>query len=325
MNLPTRGIGSRTVDAVREAARAAGSSLWLAAASASGAGGRAGGALGGFLALIEALARAIDGLALHEQVDHVLGASGLLEHHRKDKADRSETRVENLLELVSAARGFEPEGELPPLQSFLAHAVLESGEAQGSEGEDCVQMMTLHTAKGLEFPLVFLTGMEDGLFPHQRSLNDLDGLEEERRLCYVGMTRAMRQLYFTYAEQRRLHGVDSYNAPSRFLAEVPAPLIEEVRARIRVSQPGYGRAGHGMAGTRATAARAGAAHARSGGSLAESIEGGMRLGSRVRHGKFGEGVVLTVEGQGPHARIQVNFERQGSKWLMLQYANLEVM
>jgi DNA helicase-2/ATP-dependent DNA helicase PcrA len=315
VNLPARGIGSRTIDALREAARAAGSSLWLAASSASGAGGRAGTALAGFLALIESLARAIEGLALHEQVDYVINASGLLEHHRKEKADRSEARVENLLELVSAARGFEPEGELPPLQSFLAHAVLESGEGQGSEGEDCVQMMTLHTAKGLEFPLVFLTGMEDGLFPHQRSTGDIDGLEEERRLCYVGMTRAMRQLYFTYAEQRRLHGVDSYNAPSRFLSEVPPALIEEVRPRIRISQPGYGASGHGPGSAR------GAADS----TLQEAIGGGMRLGSRVRHGKFGEGIVLTVEGQGPHARIQVNFERQGSKWLMLQYANLEVV
>jgi DNA helicase-2/ATP-dependent DNA helicase PcrA len=317
VNLPARGIGARTVDVLREAARAAGSSLWLAAGSGGGGGGRAGGALAQFLALIEALARAIDGLPLYEQVDHVINASGLLAHHQKEKADRSEARCENLLELVSAARGYEPEGELAPLQSFLAHAVLESGEGQGSEGEDCVQMMTLHTAKGLEFPLVFLAGMEDGLFPHQRSLNDLDGLEEERRLCYVGMTRAMRQLYFTYAEQRRLHGVDSYNAPSRFLSEVPPALIEEVRPRIRLSQPGYGTGGPAHA--------AGAAHARAGASLAETLGGGMRLGSRVRHGKFGEGVVLTVEGQGPHARIQVNFERQGSKWLMLQYANLEVM
>ena len=191
--------------------------------------------------------------------------------------------------------------------------MLESGEAQGDAWEDCVQMMTLHTAKGLEFPLVFLCGMEDGLFPHQRSVNDLDGLEEERRLCYVGMTRAMKQLYFTYAEQRRLHGVDSYNAPSRFIQEVPPAMIAEVRPRIRVSHtpvsvslPERGR-GWGSA------------------SLSETIGGGMRLGTRVRHGKFGEGVVLTVEGQGPHARVQVNFEQQGSKWLMLQYANLELM
>ncbi len=315
VNLPARGIGSRTIDALREGARAAGSSLWLAAVAASGAGGRAGVALAEFLALIESLARALGGLALHEQVDHVINASGLLQHHQKEKPDRSEARAENLLELVSAARGFEPEGELPPLQSFLAHAVLESGEGQGSEGEDCVQMMTLHTAKGLEFPLVFLAGMEDGLFPHQRSTGDLDGLEEERRLCYVGMTRAMRQLYFTYAEQRRLHGVDSYNAPSRFLSEVPAALIEEVRPRIRLSQPGFGASGRS----------GGASTATDGGTLQEAIGGGMRLGSRVRHGKFGEGIVLNVEGQGPHARIQVNFERQGSKWLMLQYANLEVV
>jgi DNA helicase-2/ATP-dependent DNA helicase PcrA len=165
----------------------------------------------------------------------VINGSGLIEHHQKDKADRGEARVENLNELVSAARGFEPESDLPPLQSFLSHAVLESGETQGDAWEDCVQMMTLHTAKGLEFPLVFLCGLEDGLFPHQRSINDLDGLEEERRLCYVGMTRAMKQLYFTYAEQRRLHGVDSYNSPSRFLQEVPPAMIEEVRPRIRVT------------------------------------------------------------------------------------------
>jgi DNA helicase II / ATP-dependent DNA helicase PcrA len=257
-------------------------------------------------------------------VDRVITGSGLIEHHQKDKADRGEARVENLNELVSAARGYEPEGELAPLQSFLAHAVLESGEAQGGEFEDCVQMMTLHSAKGLEFPLVFLCGMEDGLFPHQRSQSDLEGLEEERRLCYVGMTRAMRALYFTYAEQRRLHGADTYNAPSRFLGEVPAAMIEEVRPRIRVSQrpPELGRfeAAGGMGGARAARAGSGSRSV-----LGEALEGGMRLGCRVRHGKFGEGVVLTIEGQGPHARVQVNFERQGSKWLMLQYANLQVV
>jgi len=316
VNLPPRGIGNKTIDSIREAARGAGSSLWRAAgaAVAAGEGGRAAAALLGFMQLIEQLTRAIAGLALHEQVDHVINASGLIDHHQKDKADRGEARVENLNELVSAARGFEPESDLPPLQSFLSHAVLESGETQGEAFEDCVQMMTLHTAKGLEFPLVFLCGLEDGLFPHQRSINDLDGLEEERRLCYVGMTRAMKQLYFTYAEQRRLHGADTYNAPSRFLQELPPAMIDEVRPRIRVTHtpsPGIAAAGGRRAVGRAP--------------LMETLSDGMRLGTRVRHGKFGEGVVLTVEGQGPHARVQVNFEQQGSKWLMLQYANLEVM
>ena len=317
VNLPPRGIGAKSVDAIREAARGAGSSLWRAAAASvsSGEVGRAATALLGFMQLIEKLAHGIEALPLYEQVDQAITGSALIEHYQKDKADRGEARVENLLELVSAARGYEPEGDMPPLQSFLAHAVLESGEAQGDAWEDCVQMMTLHTAKGLEFPLVFLCGLEDGLFPHQRSVNDLDGLEEERRLCYVGMTRAMKQLYFTYAEQRRMHGVDSYNAPSRFIQEIPPAMIAEVRPRIRVSQS------HLPSSIAVPKRRRGWDT----GSLTESIGGGMRLGTRVRHGKFGEGVVLTVEGQGPHARVQVNFEQQGSKWLMLQYANLEVM
>jgi DNA helicase-2/ATP-dependent DNA helicase PcrA len=316
VNLPPRGIGNKTVDTIRDAARGAGSSLWRSAgaAVAAGEGGRAAAALLGFMQLIEQLTQAIVGLSLHEQVDHVINASGLLEHHQKDKADRGEARVENLNELVSAARGFEPDSDLPPLQSFLSHAVLESGDTQGDAWEDCVQMMTLHTAKGLEFPLVFLCGLEDGLFPHQRSINDLDGLEEERRLCYVGMTRAMQQLYFTYAEQRRLHGVDSYNSPSRFIQEIPPAMIEEVRPRIRIAHA-----------PPSDSAASGGRRALGRGALMETISDGMRLGTRVRHGKFGEGVVLTVEGQGPHARVQVNFEQQGSKWLMLQYANLEVM
>jgi DNA helicase-2/ATP-dependent DNA helicase PcrA len=198
--------------------------------------------------------------------------------------------------------GSEGEEAMPPLDSFLAHAVLESGEGQAEAWEDCVQMMTLHTAKGLEFPVVFLAGMEDGLFPHQRSLNDLDSLEEERRLAYVGTTRAMRYLYITYAEQRRLHGIDSYGQPSRFIKEIPEELVEEVRPRIT---PSRGRV-HGTP----TALRE------------ESAVPGLRLGTRVTHPKFGAGVVLAIEGQGPNARIQVNFENDGSKWLMLQYANL---
>src|SRR6267378_2165421 len=308
VNLPTRGVGAKSLDVLREYARGAGCSLWEAAAACSGAGGalgaRAGSAIHGFLALIERLAGETRPLVLHEQVDQVLKASGLIEHYRREKAERGEARAENLDELVSAARGFTPEGaELPPLEAFLAHAALESGEGQADEWEDCVQMMTLHSAKGLEFPVVFLCGMEEGLFPHQRSLTDLEGLEEERRLCYVGMTRAMRQLYLSWAEQRRLHGVDSYGQASRFVREIPEELLEEVRPRVQVSRPvAVGRF-----------------------RLEEPAVGGVRLGARVRHGKFGEGVILNVEGNGPHARVQVSFESQGTKWLMVQYANLEAL
>jgi DNA helicase-2/ATP-dependent DNA helicase PcrA len=306
VNLPTRGIGAKSLDAIREYAKGAGSTLWEAAAACIGdaLGPKASQALHGFMSLIERLAHELKSLPLHEQVDHVLQGSGLIEFYKREKADRGEARVENLDELVSAARGFTPEGtdgELPPLESFLAHAVLESGEGQGGAWEDCVQMMTLHTAKGLEFPMVFLCGMEDGLFPHQRSLNDIDGLEEERRLCYVGMTRAMKQLFLTYAEQRRLHGVDSYGQPSRFIKETPEELIEEIRPRVQVVRPvAVGRF-----------------------RPEEPAVAGVRLGARVRHGKFGEGVILNVEGNGAHARVQVSFESQGTKWLMVQYANLE--
>src|SRR5579862_5053626 len=295
VNLPVRGIGARTLDVLREAAKGAGSSLWRAAGallSDAHSGARGAPALGGFLALIERLARDIEGLPLYEQVDHVINNSGLIEHYRKEKGDRGEARIENLAELVSAARGYEPEAEdLPPLQSFLAHAVLESGETQGSEWEDCVQMMTLHTAKGLEFPVVFLCGMEDGLFPHQRSITDLASLEEERRLCYVGITRAMRQLYLCYAEQRRLHGIDSYNVASRFIQELPPALLEEVRPRIQLARPGSAALESG-----AHAAGPAANRSRLFQNPAEAAPGGIRLGARVRHGKFGEGVVLNLEG-----------------------------
>ena len=309
VNLPVRGIGAKSLDVIREAAKGAGSALWDAAATCVGEalGPKASTAVYGFMALIERLAREVAGLPLHEQVDHVLQGSGLIEHYKRDKAgpsraDRGEARVENLDELVSAARGFQQQGtedDLPPLEAFLAHAVLESGEGQAEAWEDCVQMMTLHTAKGLEFPMVFLSGMEDGLFPHQRSLNDIDGLEEERRLCYVGMTRAMQQLFLTYAEQRRLHGVDSYGMASRFIKEIPEELLEEIRPRIQVSRPvAVGRF-----------------------RPEEPAIAGVHLGARVRHGKFGEGVVLNIEGNGPNARVEVRFEQQGTKWLMAQYVS----
>ncbi len=308
VNLPTRGIGAKTLDLLRETARTHGTSLWMAAGACVQAGlaQRAAQALQIFLTLIERLSREVQGLELHEQVDHVIQVSGLVEHFQKERGERGEARVENLLELVSAARGFTPEGEtdMQPLESFLAHAVLESGEGQADPYDDCVQMMTLHTAKGLEFPVVFMTGMEDGLFPHQRSVADLASLEEERRLCYVGATRAMRQLYITYAEQRRLYGVDQYGQPSRFINELPTELVEEIRPRLQVSRPLFVKRSTG---------------------LEESGPSNMRMGSRVRHSKFGDGVVLNFEGNGPQARIQVNFEAQGTKWLMLSYANLEVV
>lgn len=247
------------------------------------------------------------GLPLHEQVDHVINISGLIAYYQQDKGDRGEARIDNLNELVTAARGYEPDeaNDMSALADFLSHAVLESGEDQASEWEDGVQMMTLHSAKGLEFPVVFLSGMEDGLFPSQRSLNDAGGLEEERRLCYVGTTRAMRQLYLTYAEQRRIHGNDNYGVPSRFIKEFPTELLEEVRPRMHVSRPVYTPRQRMI-------------------QEEETPATGMRLGQRVRHGKFGEGIILDIEGQGTHARVQVNFEQQGPpKWLMLAYANLE--
>jgi DNA helicase-2/ATP-dependent DNA helicase PcrA len=325
VNLPTRGIGARTLEVLRAHSRAGTRSMWQSAFECNDElGSKAAACLQAFLALVEKLDLDTRGLPLHEQVDHVIQASGLAGHYQKEKADKGEARLENLEELVSAARGFEPEdADMPPLMAFLSHAVLESGEGQAEEWEDCVQMMTLHTAKGLEFPVVFLCGLEDGLFPHQRSVTDVHGLEEERRLCYVGCTRAMRQLFLTYAEQRRMHGIDSYGAPSRFIAEIPAALVEEVRPKVQVSRPAYtphSRTGTGYPQTRASGT---GSVSMSGKRFQDETPGGFKLGQRVRHAKFGDGVVLNLEGQGANARVQVNFERQGTKWLMMGYANLE--
>ncbi len=307
VNVPTRGVGQRTVEQVRAQARADGSSLWKAAGELVNSGrisARAGSALTRFIDLINRMAEDSADLDLHEQVDHVIQVSGLYEHYGKEKGEKADARLENLDELVSAAQAYEPdplEDELPPLASFLSHAALEAGEGQSDAWEECVQLMTLHSAKGLEFPLVFLTGLEDGLFPHQRSIQDPDGIQEERRLCYVGMTRAMRHLYLSYAESRRLHGSETYGVPSRFLAEIPADCLHEVRPRVQVSRP-------------ATL---------TGGGLAQAPVDGITLGSRVHHAAFGEGIVLNREGDGPQARVQVNFEGVGSKWLVLAYAKLE--
>jgi DNA helicase-2/ATP-dependent DNA helicase PcrA len=313
VNRPTRGIGARTVEIMRAYARANSCTMWRAAGAVASdeLAGRAAKAVLAFMNLMERMARETTGLDLQDKVDHVIHASGLVEMFRNDKGERGETKLENLMELVSAAKSFEPDPaeEMSPLDEFLSHAALEAGEGQAEAWQDCVQLMTMHSAKGLEFPLVFLCGMEDGLFPHQRSIADPNGLEEERRLCYVGITRAKQTLYVTYAEQRRLHGMDSFSQPSRFISEIPDEHVEEIRPRVQVSRP-------------VRTARSGGA-----GSLRKSsdAEMGVRLGQRVRHGKFGDGVILNYEGQGAHARVEVNFETAGTKWLVLSYANLDLM
>ncbi|OGT18904.1 MAG: DNA helicase II [Gammaproteobacteria bacterium RBG_16_57_12] len=307
VNTPTRGIGQRSVELVRDQARQQGVTLWQAAQDILQQGqlpARAGQALAAFIKLIDQMAEATGALPLHEQVDHMLSASTLLTHYQQEKGERGRARVENLEELVTAARYFEPDEteELDRLSAFLAHAALEAGDGQAEAGEDCVQLMTLHSAKGLEFPLVFLCGLEEGLFPHQMSIEEPGRLEEERRLCYVGITRAMRELYITHAETRRLHGKETYPRPSRFISEIPTELLHEVRIRGTVSQPIF----------RGSAA------------IEYAPPGsGLRLGQRVEHAKFGEGVVLGLEGSGTSARIQVNFARGGNKWLMVAYANLQ--
>ncbi len=307
INLPTRGIGTRTLDTLRDTARRERISLWSvlrAVLHGDNAPARVQGALSGFARVIDDMDRDVRGLELFEQVDHVIHTSGLVRHYQAEKGERGEARVENLQELVSAARGFRAEDlqGMTPLSAFLSHAALEAGEGQAQAWEDCVQLMTLHSAKGLEFPLVFICGLEDGLFPHERSSDDLEGIEEERRLCYVGMTRAMRELYLSYAESRRLHGREHYGVPSRFLREIPAELLEEIRPRVQVSRafavPGERRA---------------------------DASAGLNLGQRVQHPSFGEGVVLDCEGSGPHARVQVNFKSTGSKWLVVAYANLTLL
>lgn len=307
VNMPPRGVGARTLDAVRSHARNRDISLWQAAdelVKSNILSKRAANALSGFHELIQAQRRNKDSLSLYKLVDQVISAAKLAEHYNKGKDGKGVDRVENLEELVNACRQFSYEAEdgeeaYDDLSAFLAHAALEAGEAQGEAFEDCVQLMTLHSAKGLEFPQVFIAGIEEGLFPHHISSEDPVRLEEERRLCYVGMTRAMERLYLTFAESRRIHGSDNHPIPSRFLREIPAELIQEVRAGSGLTRP----------------------VPTSTGNSGDKISG-YRLGQRVLHPKFGEGVVLNAEGQGGSARVQVNFASAGAKWLVLTYANL---
>jgi DNA helicase-2/ATP-dependent DNA helicase PcrA len=311
INTPTRGIGAKTLDDIRGIARDQSLSLWAAVIvliNQHTLTARVTNALIGFLELIKNLAAQAEGMELYEKVKLVVEKSGLVELYQKEKMDKGEEKVENLEELVNAARLFDfdqdTQENLGELDMFLSYAALESGDNQADDFEDCVQLMTLHSAKGLEFKLVFLVGMEEGLFPSQQSVDDAGRLEEERRLCYVGMTRAMQQLYLTYAESRRLYGRESYPRPSRFLREIPAEFIQEVRMRGTISRPVT------TVKPKATSLQA---------------TGSYKPGQSVSHDKFGEGVVLQMEGSGAQERAQINFKQVGVKWLMLAYAKLEIL
>ena len=309
VNHPARGIGTRTVEALRAEARRRGTTLWQVAWDGAGLSGRAATAVGRFVERIEGLATSAREQPLADRIDTVVRGSGLRELFQRDGSDRGESRVENLDELVSAARHFEQEwpgdDDMDVLTAFLSHAALEAGDAQADAWDDCIQLMTLHSAKGLEYPVVFLAGVEEGLFPHKRSVEDSDRLEEERRLCYVGLTRAREQAILSWAEKRRLHGSETPGAPSRFLSELPEACVHHVRGSTRVSRPG-------MASRFADPAVEGDAPSQ-----------GFSLGQRVRHPRFGDGVVLQYEGQGAAARVQVNFSDAGTKWLVAAYAKLE--
>lgn len=321
VNTPSRRIGERTLDLLRDTARVRGGSLWqttLQLLADGGLSGRAASAVRSFLTLVEMLDHDSHGQLLPERVRHVVHHSGLLAMYEQAKDDKGEMRVENLEELVRASGDFvlhtDPVvvGENPDnpdwLNAFLAHAALESGRGQGAADDNCVQLMTLHMAKGLEFPVVFLVGLEEGLFPHSRSVAEPRQLEEERRLAYVGITRAQRQLYLCHAEKRTWYGKDSYPAPSRFVREIPEELTHDVRVGAK----------------RRTVSRVTDAKSSAGTGVERATGVGLRLRQRVRHAKFGEGVVLEVEGQGYHTRVRVDFPAAGGpKWLVLAYAKLE--
>ncbi len=308
VNTPARGIGDRTLDILRTTARQQQLTLWQACVrllEEKVLAGRAANAVRSFMDLIVQLRSDTEELPLYRQADRVIQDSGLKAMYEQEKGEKAQARVENLEELVTAARTFEVPEELVDmgeLNAFLSHAALEAGEGQADAHTDAVQLMTLHSAKGLEFPLVFMAGVEEGLFPSQLSLEEGDRLEEERRLCYVGMTRAMQQLYITYAESRRIYGRENYSRPSRFIKEIPPQYLQEIRLKAQVATP--------MANNRFSK------------SQSSFNDTGFNVGQRVLHPKFGEGIVTNFEGQGAQARVQVNFDDFGSKWLVVAYAKL---
>lgn len=313
INTPTRGMGDKTLEQIRLLAREQQMDLWTASKTLLAQNvlaARAASALNSFHEFIEKLQAETKSMELWELVEHLNEKSGLIAMYEKDKSEKGQARIENLEELVHAAKDFDTqdiddaEEFNSPLAAFLDHAALEAGERQADQFEDSVQLMTLHSAKGLEFPVVFLTGLEEGLFPSQRSFEDEGRLEEERRLCYVGITRAMQHLNISYAESRRLYGSENLCRPSRFLKEIPSHLVQEVRVKSTVTRPSI------------------MSQKFTGQNLSEI---GFSLGQQVRHAKFGEGTILNCEGSGPNARLQVNFLEAGSKWLVVQYARLEAV
>jgi ATP-dependent DNA helicase UvrD/PcrA len=300
-NFPARGIGARTLEQLQDAAKAGGASLYKAA---SGLSGKTAGAVAAFVRLVEALKAETQELPLPETVEVMLEKSGLMAHYKaeRDGADR----VENLNELVNAAAAFVNEAEEQDLSAFLAHASLESGENQAAEGTDALQLMTVHSAKGLEFAAVFVTGLEEGLFPHEQSALEDDGLEEERRLMYVAITRARTRLYLCHAQTRMLHGQTRYNVASRFLDEIPPEVVKRltpVAGRARFDDQAWAPAPEKKF-------------------KAQSAGHGFRIGQSVLHPKFGQGVIVNAEGSGNDARLQINFGKQGMKWLALEYAKI---
>ncbi|WP_394129508.1 DNA helicase II [Shewanella maritima] len=318
VNTPTRGIGDRTLEIVRNTARQEQLTLWQASLrllEEKVLSGRAANAVRNFMDLIVTLRTDTDDMLLYRMTDTVIDKSGLRAMYEAEKGEKAQARVENLNELVTAARSFEMPEELEDmgeLNAFLSHAALEAGEGQADEFTDAVQLMTLHSAKGLEFPMVFMAGVEEGIFPSKMALDEGDRLDEERRLCYVGMTRAMQKLYVSYAESRRIYGREDYASPSRFISEIPEKFVEQIRMRTQVTPsisqrfPASGSHLSGM-GKRTTSTN----------------DTGFSIGQRVKHFKFNQGIVTSYEGVGEKARVQVNFDDFGSKWLLVSLAKLE--
>tara|TARA_B000000609_G_scaffold96975_1_gene73957 strand:- start:845 stop:3016 length:2172 start_codon:yes stop_codon:yes gene_type:complete len=311
INIPPRGIGVKTIEIIRSKAMEGKTSLWKACQELldnDGFTSRAAQAIEGFMNSFDTLESDTKDLQLWEIVDITIERSGLIEYHKKEAGEKGRTRVENLSELVGAAKDFEPDSfdelDESSLKMFIDHAALDAGETQASEHELAIQLMTLHSAKGLEFPLVFITGFEEGLFPHKLSIEDPNQLQEERRLCYVGMTRSMEKLFVTHAEMRNLYGSESFNPASRFLREIPEELTVEVRTGGNVSRSSNSK----FKGNRING---------------EVPETEFKLGQRVLHESFGEGVILNYEGEGSNARVEVNFDSSETKWLMVTYAKLQ--